>query len=40
MNYFLAQALNNQWANHRLLSACAELSEADYEANSWRTHCS
>ena len=23
MNYFLAQALNNQWANHRLLGACA-----------------
>lgn len=28
MNYFLAQALNNQWANHRLLTACAPLSEA------------
>jgi uncharacterized damage-inducible protein DinB len=32
MNYFLAQALNNQWANHRLLGACAQLSEADYAA--------
>ncbi|MCG6576012.1 damage-inducible protein DinB [Pseudomonas sp. AF32] len=32
MNYFLAQALNNRWANHRLLSACAQLSEADYVA--------
>ncbi|MEL4169735.1 DinB family protein [Pseudomonas sp. ZS001] len=32
MNYFLAQALNNQWANHRLLSTCAQLSEADYAA--------
>lgn len=32
MNYFLAQALNNQWANHRLLSVCAQLSEADYVA--------
>ncbi|BBH33069.1 DinB family protein [Pseudomonas bijieensis] len=32
MNYFLAQALNNQWANHRLLTACAQLSEAEYAA--------
>lgn len=32
MNYFLAQALNNQWANHRLLTACAQLSNAEYEA--------
>ncbi|WP_047228969.1 putative damage-inducible protein DinB (Forms a four-helix bundle) [Pseudomonas sp. E141] len=32
MNYFLAQALNNQWANHRLLTACAPLSEAQYQA--------
>ncbi|WP_260955864.1 DinB family protein [Pseudomonas citri] len=32
MNYFLAQALNNQWANHRLLGACGQLSEAEYEA--------
>ncbi|QGA50496.1 DinB family protein [Pseudomonas brassicacearum] len=33
MNYFLAQALNNRWANHRLLGACAQLSEAEYEAS-------
>lgn len=33
MNYFLAQALNNQWANHRLLGACARLSEPDYLAH-------
>jgi uncharacterized damage-inducible protein DinB len=32
MNYFLAQALNNQWANHRLLGACAQLNTAEYEA--------
>ena len=32
MNYFLAQALNNQWANHRLLTACAPLSETQYQA--------
>lgn len=32
MNYFLAQALNNQWANHRLLNACAQLSETEYMA--------
>ncbi|MGX1175273.1 DinB family protein [Pseudomonas sp. R151218B TE3479] len=32
MNYFLAQALNNQWANHRLLNTCAQLSEAEYVA--------
>ncbi|AMZ70172.1 MULTISPECIES: DinB family protein [Pseudomonas] len=32
MNYFLAQALNNRWANHRLLGACTQLSEADYTA--------
>jgi uncharacterized damage-inducible protein DinB len=32
MNYFLAQALNNRWANHRLLDACAQLNTAEYEA--------
>ncbi|WP_434563461.1 DinB family protein [Pseudomonas sp. Z4-20] len=32
MNYFLAQALNNQWANHRLLGACTQLNAAEYEA--------
>jgi uncharacterized damage-inducible protein DinB len=32
MNYLRAQALNNLWANHRLLSCCAALSEAHYRA--------
>ncbi|HEY0285533.1 MAG TPA: DinB family protein [Pseudomonas sp.] len=32
MNYFLAQAFNNLWANHRLLTACEALSEAEYKA--------
>ncbi|MEQ7922708.1 DinB family protein [Xanthomonas sp. WHRI 1810A] len=32
MNYFLAQALNNLWANHRLLAACEGLSDTDYKA--------
>lgn len=32
MNYFRAQALNNFWANHRLLSACAALAEEEYRA--------
>ncbi len=32
MNYFLAQAFNNLWANHRLLSACEALSETEYKA--------
>lgn len=27
-----ATARNNAWANHRLLAACARLSEADYKA--------
>ncbi|HKX41149.1 MAG TPA: DinB family protein [Burkholderiaceae bacterium] len=27
-----AQAHNNAWANHRLLAACAQLSQADFEA--------
>ena len=27
-----AMARNNAWANHRLLAACARLSEADYRA--------
>lgn len=30
--YFRAQAYNNAWANHRLLTACATLSAADLEA--------
>lgn len=32
MNYFRAQALNNLWANHRLLSACSGLGEDEYHA--------
>ncbi|WP_225775874.1 DinB family protein [Pseudomonas sp. Marseille-Q5115] len=32
MNYFLAQAMNNQWANYRLLQACAGLNAAEYAA--------
>lgn len=32
MNYFLAQALNNQWANHRLFDACSQLSDAEFVA--------
>jgi uncharacterized damage-inducible protein DinB len=32
MNYFLAQAFNNLWANHRLLTACEALSDAEYKA--------
>lgn len=27
-----AMALNNAWSNHRLLKACAKLSDADYKA--------
>jgi uncharacterized damage-inducible protein DinB len=30
--YFRAMAHNNAWANHRLLSACAELSDAEFQA--------
>jgi uncharacterized damage-inducible protein DinB len=30
--YFAAQARNNAWANHRLLKACAQLSQAEFEA--------
>ena len=29
---FRAFAYNNAWANHRLLSACAKLSQAEFEA--------
>lgn len=32
MNYFLNQARNNQWANRRLLSACAGLTQQEYDA--------
>jgi uncharacterized damage-inducible protein DinB len=30
--YFRAMAHNNAWANHRLLTACAKLSDADFQA--------
>ncbi len=30
--YFRAMAHNNAWANHRLLTACARLSDADFQA--------
>jgi uncharacterized damage-inducible protein DinB len=29
---FRAHAYNNAWANHRLLGACAELTQAEFEA--------
>jgi uncharacterized damage-inducible protein DinB len=30
--YFRAMARNNAWANHRLLAACAQLSDAAFQA--------
>jgi uncharacterized damage-inducible protein DinB len=30
--YFRAMARNNAWANHRMLSACAKLSDAEFRA--------
>jgi uncharacterized damage-inducible protein DinB len=30
--YFRAMACNNAWANHRLLGACAKLSDAAFQA--------
>jgi uncharacterized damage-inducible protein DinB len=30
--YFRAMARNNAWANHRLLTACATLSDAEFQA--------
>jgi len=30
--HLLSMAYNNAWANHRLLAACAQLSQADFEA--------
>lgn len=30
--YFAAQARNNAWANHRLLNACAQLPQEEFEA--------
>jgi uncharacterized damage-inducible protein DinB len=31
-HYFATMAYNNAWANHRLLKACARLSQADFVA--------
>lgn len=31
-DYLRAMAFNNAWANRRLLSACADLSQPDFEA--------
>jgi uncharacterized damage-inducible protein DinB len=31
-HHFLSMAYNNAWANHRLLKACAQLSQADFVA--------
>jgi len=31
-HHFLTLAYNNAWANHRLLKACAQLSQADFVA--------
>jgi uncharacterized damage-inducible protein DinB len=31
-HHFYTQACNNAWANHRLLTACARLSQADFVA--------
>ena len=31
-HHFLTMAYNNAWANHRLLKACAQLSQADFAA--------
>ena len=31
-HYFATMAYNNAWANHRLLKACAQLSQADFIA--------
>mgnify|MGYP001556220775 CR=1 FL=1 len=30
--YFRAMARNNAWANHRLLAACAQLGDAEFQA--------
>jgi uncharacterized damage-inducible protein DinB len=32
VTYFRAMARNNAWANHRLLTACAKLSDAEFQA--------
>ncbi|UOD29453.1 DinB family protein [Massilia violaceinigra] len=31
LRYLIAQAYNNAWANHRLLRACAQLSQEEFE---------
>ena len=31
-HHFLTMAYNNAWANHRLLKACAQLSDAEFAA--------
>lgn len=31
--HFLSMAYNNAWSNHRLLKACAQLSQADFTAH-------
>src|SRR2546430_11983281 len=31
-HHFATMAYNNAWANHRLLTACNKLSQADFEA--------
>ena len=32
-HHFLTMAYNNAWANHRLLKACAQLSQAEFAAH-------
>ena len=32
-HHFLTMAYNNAWANHRLLQACAQLSQAEFTAH-------
>jgi uncharacterized damage-inducible protein DinB len=31
-HHLLTEAFNNAWANHRLLGACAQLTQAEFEA--------
>jgi uncharacterized damage-inducible protein DinB len=33
VDYFRTMARNNAWSNHRLLGACARLSQAEFEAS-------
>ncbi len=30
--HFVAEACNNAWANHRLLKACCQLTDAEFAA--------